>query len=100
MCAGGFARGFFGVGFGGTVTVALKFHGFAAKRSSIAGGTTGTGGFFAFTTFGFWFFRFAAIRWGCLRLAMWGFFANKSTFWFFAICWAVAFPIAQRFFTN
>jgi len=30
---------------------------------------------------------------------MWGFFANKGAARFLAVCWAVAFPVTQWFFT-
>ena len=56
------------------------------------------GGATAALLWGFWGFLGAgtAIRFRWLRLAVWGFFTNKSAAWLLAVGWAVALPVAER----
>ena len=60
------------------------------------------GGATAALLWGFWGFLGAgtAIRFRWLRLAVWGFFTNKSAAWLLAVGWAVALPVAQWFFAH
>ena len=60
------------------------------------------GGATAALLWGFWGFLGAgtAIRFRWLRLAVWGFFTNKSAAWLLAVGLAVALPVAQWFFAH